>query len=293
MRLASLLAAVVLLAACGDNLTPNDQEYDSTGAPKSNGAQPGRDPYVAPEVQPLPCVPNLDGQIDAKEITVGLGLTVSYLVPPNGVKRTFDLAGSPIGSLRVWDWGQDFADDQVAKLGPSSLSGRWFAAHFPTGQFVSPVDLGGTVVAINRLDDKGLYLLGVASAEENPKEGKTLMVYSTPITALLFPIKPGGEWSSTGEVRNGFFKGIPYAGRDTYRGRVDGMGTLKLPDVTFQQVHRVRTDVTIVPAAGTTTTQKQVGFYFECFGEVARAQSQLNETVDDFTNPLETRRFGL
>jgi hypothetical protein len=44
---------------------------------------------------------------------------------------------------------------------------------------------------------------------------------------------------------------------------------------------------------GIKTTQKQVSFYFECFGEVAKATSQLNETSDAFTSALEVRRLGL
>jgi hypothetical protein len=31
---------------------------------------------------------------------------------------------------------------------------------------------------------------------------------------------------------------------------------------------------------------------FECFGEIARATSQPNETNDDFTTAAELRRFG-
>ncbi|MFN3335044.1 MAG: hypothetical protein ACK47M_21290, partial [Caldilinea sp.] len=59
-----------------------------------------------------------------------------------------------------------------------------------------------------------LLLWGVASAEENPPEGKTLLVYTTPITLYQFPIAPGGSWVSTGEVKNGTVRGLAYAGKD-------------------------------------------------------------------------------
>ena len=51
--------------------------------------------------------------------------------------------------------------------------------------------------------------------------------------------------------------------------------------------------MTIAPSAGQTTIQRQVGFLFECLGEVARATSKLNETNDDFTTAAELRRLGL
>jgi hypothetical protein len=36
---------------------------------------------------------------------------------------------------------------------------------------------------------------------------------------------------------------------------------------------------------------RQTSFFFECFGEVARATSQPNETQDDFTTAAELRRL--
>jgi hypothetical protein len=96
-----------------------------------------------------------------------------------------------------------------------------------------------------------------------------------------------------GEVRDATLRGLPHASRDTYEVRVDAAGRLELPDFTFTQVHRVRTRVTLAPAAGVTTTQRQVSFLFECLGEVARATSRPDEAEDDFTVAAEVRRLGL
>jgi hypothetical protein len=41
------------------------------------------------------------------------------------------------------------------------------------------------------------------------------------------------------------------------------------------------------------TTQRQVGFLFECLGEVTRATSKLNEPDENFTTASELRRLGL
>lgn len=291
---ASFLACALALAGCGDNLTPAPQNTDTSDVIQEDNSIPGRDPYQAAPPTPLPCVPNLDGKIDFAEIKVGFDVPINYLVPPAGQTRSVDVAGADAANgQKLWDWATDDATDQVAQIKAGTLSGKWYANRFPKGQFTVPVDLGGTLEAVNSLDANGMYIHGIASKEQNPVEGQTIYVYDPPVQALRFPLKPGDDWSSTGIVKNGLIRGLPWAASDTYHVRVDAMGTLKLPDVTFTQVQRVRTDVTINPAVGLVTTQKQVAFYFECFGEVARATSGTGETNDNFTVASEVRRLGL
>ena len=73
----------------------------------------------------------------------------------------------------------------------------------------------------------------------------------------------------------------------------DATGQLVLHDVTFSQVHRVRTKVTLSPATGASIVTRQDSFLFECLGEVARATSVNDEPKDDFTTASEIRRLGL
>ena len=270
------LAAIV--AACGDNKTHTEHSaYDAGPSP------------------PLQCVPNLDGRIDAKELAAVLGVPVKYLVSPSGKDRTIDVAGAvdaASGKL-TWNYGVDLADDQVATIIASALAGKWYAASFGNGQFVAPFDAAGTLEAIYAQDDHGLYLLGLASKTPTPPEGKTLLVYGSPITIFVFPMTAGASWTSTATITQGTLRGQPYAGQDTYEVKDDATGQLVLPDVTFTQAHRVRTKVTTVPSAGQTQTELQVSFVFECFGEVARATSKFNETNENFTTAAEVRRFGL
>ena len=108
-----------------------------------------------------------------------------------------------------------------------------------------------------------------------------------------FPLVAGAAWTSIGEVKNGTLRGLPFASKDTYDVKVDGTGELGLPDFILTQALRVRTNVSIVPSAGQTTTQRQVGFIFECLGEAARATSNLNEPNENFTVASEVRRLGL
>ena len=76
MMTRTLILFATLLAACGPNRT----------LPERNAYQPG-------QVQPLTCVPNLDGQIDAAELPVALGVPIDYLVNPAGTEVSVDVAG--------------------------------------------------------------------------------------------------------------------------------------------------------------------------------------------------------
>ncbi len=275
-----LVAFGILGAACADNETP----------------PPNREAYDAGAVAPLACVPNLDGKIEAKELAPALGVTATYLVSPAGKERQVDLVGATNAQGQTtWRFGFDFADDQVARLTGTKLEGKWYAASFAsiTNAFTAALDAGGRTEGVYTYDDTAIRLHGIASVVESPPEGKTLYVYDQPITIYKFPLQPGASWSSTSTVRNGTLRGLPYAGKDTYEQKVDGSGTLVLPDFTLTQAMRVRTLVTIVPSAGAQTTQRQTGFVFECLGEVARATSKLNEPEENFTTASELRRLGL
>jgi hypothetical protein len=279
-RLFSLASIVVLASSCEDNETPF----------------PEKSPYQAVSPSGLPCVPNLDGKIHAWELTPQIGISAGYLVSPSGTDREVDLAGERnVEGKLVWRLGVDYADDRVAKIEATALDDKWYASSFQLkeGVFVTPIDLGGSTEGVYTHDDTGIYLHGIASKVQDPPEGKTLLVYSTPIALYKFPIEPGASWATTSEVKNATLRGLPFASRDTYEMKVDAAGELGLPDFVLTQALRVRTFVRIVPAAGQETTQRQTGFLFECLGEVARATSKLNEPNEGFTTASELRRLGL
>jgi hypothetical protein len=278
MRRSILLSiACIAVFAC----EPNETHVDNNA------------PYEAGTAAPLSCVPNLDGQIDSTELTAVLGIPVKYLVSPSGTSRAVNVAGATDtkGQL-VWDFGTDYSDDQVASIQASALQGKWYASSFPNGQFATPFDAADTLEAVYSQDDNGLYLQGLASSQQNPSDGETLFVYETPVTLYVFPLKVGTTWTTTGIVRNGMVRGLNYAGQDTYQGTDAATGQLLLPDFTFTQAHRLEFVVTTVPAAGENVVTRQDSYLFECFGEVARATSETNETSDDFTTASELRRFG-
>ncbi len=275
VAIASVLALSVA-SGCDDNLTV-----------------PSRKPAEGAEVQPLACIPNLDGKIDSKELAAAIGVPVHYVVSPAGVQRTVDLTGKKEKAGRfAWAFSSDYADDQSLIITPVLAKDQWYATSFPADAFVTPFDAGDRVDSIGRLTDQGLQLMGLASHVEAPAEGKTLLIYNPPIDLLRFPIAPGQTFVSAGKITNGTFRGLQYAGKDTYEVTVDGIGTIDLPSFSFDEVHRVRTKVTVEPSVGAPQTQLQVSFFAECFGEVVRATSANGETDPDFTQTAELRRLG-
>lgn len=269
------LLGLALVAGCGDNLTIIDREG-----------------YQAPEPTPLACVPNLDGRIEAHEVQPALGVPVRYLVSPAGVETEVDVNGVVDGDQRTWDFSVDLASDQEIVVVPMDLANRWYAASFPGATVVLPFDAAGRTEGAYHHDGEALWLHGLASRDENPPEGKTLLVYEEPVPALRFPVEPGLDYSEHGVVTGGMIRGLPYAGVDTYEVSADATGIIELPQLSITEAHRVRTLVTVTPAVGAVTTQRQVSFYFECFAEVARVVSRTDEQNPDFTTASEVRRLG-
>ncbi|MBT9557748.1 MAG: hypothetical protein IV100_17060 [Myxococcales bacterium] len=272
--LASALTATALLSACGENLTPTPRQAYSGDAPA------------------LTCLPNLDGVITSSELGAAFGVTLSFLISPDGAERPVPQGEVTSDGQREWDFGSDYADDEILTVGPQRLETQWYRDSFPEGEIVLPADPSGATVGIYRQDEQAFWLLGSASADPNPPQGRTLLVYTEPVALFHFPIEAGAAWVSQGEIVQGELLGLPFTGRHTYEVEIVDSGRLLLPQLTFTQVLRARTRFIVEPAIGSTYSLRQTGFLFECFGEVARATSRLNEPDADFTVATELRRVG-
>ena len=246
-----------ILVACGTNQTP------------------------VPEPTPtLPsCVPNRDGAITAAEVPIALGAALPYYV---GENRTID----QVLHDGVWRFSEENPDDDIIELGPAALRMQWYASSFPSGQFV--VDAGGGLDGIYHQDDQALWLDGVASQAETPR---TLVVYQPPMAVLRFPITSGDAFTTSVAIA-ATINGLPFNGTDELTVVVRAAGRLDLPYVRFSPALEVQTHV--IRRAGTTTTSRRTTlFLFECFGEVARAESRMDEPNPDFTSAAYLRRFAL
>ena len=251
---------IPLLAACGVNQTP------------------------APDPEPtLPeCTPNRDGVITEDELPIALGLRQSYYLSP--ANTHVDLVGDDTG----WRLDTESPNDTIIGVGPVALTDQWYAGQFPDGRFI--VDAGGGLDSIYHQDDAALWLDGTASQDPN----MTLAKYTEPVALLRFPLADGDNATTVAQLPAATIDGLPFIGTDTFTIDVTGREHLDVPYVDFSPVLRVRTQLAR-QATGTTTkiTKRTTLFMFECFGEVARAESAPNEPDPDFTTAAYLRRFAL
>jgi len=265
-RLAIGAIGLAGVAGCNANLTPA--------------------PEPPPEV--AGCVPDRDGVITAAELPIALDVAADYYV---GTDVTVDLAGDDLGGERRWDMSVEPRDD-VTTLGAAPLADQWYAGSYPAGRFVVPA--GDGLDAIYSKDDAGLWLHGTASTEASPPAGKTLVVYTTPVPVLRLPLADGDHAAVTAPLPAATIAGLPFVGEDRFDIEVAGTGRLDLPYVRFSPVLRVRTHVVrAASSGGAMTSRRAVSFVFECFGEIARADSRPDEPSADFTLAAALRRFAL
>lgn len=285
--------AALFATACGG--VDDDASNANAGDPL--------EPYEGGVVEDLDCTPDLDGRIEADQLQPAIGVPVNYRVSPAGTERPINLAGyeDQFGT-RVWDFSSttdEYAGDQSLEIRATELRDQWYADEFSGGEFTTVLDPNLNLDAVYSHDGNILYLHGYASAEQQPSIGQTLVAYEQPVVAYDFPLQQGDAWTSVGEVHDGRVRDLPYTGTETYEFEIDATGELWLPDVTFDNVLRVRTELTIDTPIGNPRYRQQVQFLFECFGEVTRLvgpDRELNEEFSaedyDFDTAIEMRRFG-
>jgi|HubBroStandDraft_6_1064221.scaffolds.fasta_scaffold77651_3 hypothetical protein len=257
-------ALLIALAACEPNMTP----------------QPALDADLGT------CVPTRSGMIDEAHLPIALGATLTFYA---GSNRTVDLVPSSTG---VYDMSMQSPNDTVVAIGPVGLGSQWYAPSYPNGQFV--VDAGSGLDGIYHQDETALWLDGTASQNEMSAAGKTLVTYAAPIALLRFPLQDGETYTTTQALENTVVDGLPLQGSDEVDVDVTLGAELDVPYVQFSPILRVRTNVIRTPSTGTPVINKRTTlFMFECFGEVARAESNDDEPNADFTTAAYLRRFAL
>lgn len=242
------------------------------------------------------CTANQDGRIDAHELPFVVGATARVRV---GTNVDVDVAGeSGRDGARVWDLSRPAADDEpVGLLTLESMDDKWFADSFPDADVAGPLLPGNSLYGPLALDADGVKLLGSASAEENPAEGKTLLIYDEPVVLYPLPLKPGIDVTTATEATRATVLGVPFAVADTYRVTATAHGQVLLPDLILDDAVRVTLRLERVPLAGVATQQVTHVFVNECLGEVARLVSPMvpltEDLPDDFAVAAEVWRLSL
>ncbi|HEX4452375.1 MAG TPA: hypothetical protein VH143_15970 [Kofleriaceae bacterium] len=247
--------------------------------------EPNATPQPLPDASYAPCVPTRSGTIDEAHLPIALGATLPFYA---GTNRTVDL----VPTNGVYDLSMQAQSDTVVAIGPVGLGSQWYANDFPMGQFV--VDAGSGLDGIYHQDATALWLDGTASQQENPPTGKTLVQYAAPLATLRFPLQDGETYSSVEQLVSTTIDGLPLQGSDEIDVDVTLGEQLAVPYVDFSPILRVRTNAIRTPSTGTPVVNKRTTlFMFECFGEVARAESNDNEPNADFTSAAYLRRYAL
>jgi hypothetical protein len=205
-----------------------------------------------------------------------------------------DVAGAAgQGSARVWDLTRpDPATEALGLLTTEPMAGLWFASEFPTAQLAGPLvpsaDGNSSILGPILVDADGVKLLGSASRDEAPAEGKTFLKYEEPVLLYPFPLAVGVHAETVTLALDGLAGGIPLALEDTYTVDVTAHGEVRLPDLILTDALRVTIRLQRVPVAGLAVQQVTHVFLNECVGEVARIVSPFALLSDDLPDDFAT-----
>ena len=231
------------------------------------------------------CRPNHDGRVEAHEIPTVLGLRVRFRTATN---VTVDTAGTARGDgTRLWDFSGNLPGDHDRVVQPLDYGDMWFAEDFENGTYAAELRDTEDELGVYEATDDSLLLLGVASPESGVS--RTRLYHDPPVTVLSFPIEVGASWETTSSV-SGLALGLPSLFQERYRSSVDARGELVTPFGTFPvlriTVHMTRTVGFLV------TDYRSVLYVSECFGTVAVAHSQDDETEPAFSDAAEISRIA-
>jgi hypothetical protein len=221
------------------------------------------------------------------ELPVAVGLHENFSAAASVPVDTVGKVG--LGGEHVWDLSGMITGQADEKVETLPVAGQWFAASFPGATYCSRLSSTADLLGVFESSAGALLLRGVASPADGASA--TMLVYTTPIKVLVFPVKEGATWSTLSAV-TGKAQGITIAGiyNEQYDSKVDAHGTMKTPFATFPVV-RMRVN-RIAFLNGITTTSHRFVFVTECFGTVATMVSNNGETVDEFTTAAEVSRLA-
>lgn len=247
------------------------------------------------------CAPNLDGRITRDELLFVAGATARVRIGRNIDLSSLIAGEAGQGSARVWDLTRPPPEeDELGLLTVEEMHGQWFEAEFPDAQLAGPLvpssDGLSSILGPLSITDDAVLIHGSASRDEDPSEGKTLLVYEEPVALYPFPLELGTHKETVTQALNGVARGIPLAIEDTFIVDVTAHGEVRLPDLILEDALRVTLRLERVPVAGLSVQQVTHVFLNECVGEVARIVSPfvpLDEPLpDEFETAAEVWRLS-
>ncbi len=252
------------------------------------------DDDFVPVVNLPDCRPNNDGVIERAELPVVVGATARVRV---GVDVAVDIDGVTDNGVTAWDLTLPLPDTEPAgSLTVEPMAGQYFDALFPQADVAAPLVPGGSTLGPLAVDDDGYKLFGAMSADEDPAEGQTRIIYDDPALLYPLPLRLGSRAVTTSRAQNALLLGIPTALTDTTEIEVVRQGRVILPDLIVDNALQVRVRLRRVLLAGDVQQTSYI-FVNECIGEVARFVSEAvplsSPAPDNFTTASEVWRLAL
>ncbi len=229
------------------------------------------------------CKPNHDGTITRDELVIVVPTSVTFLT---STETPVDLHGTVVNSVRHWDLTGALAGDHDVALATAPVTGTWFGAQFPDGQFTTPITGATDLLGVYAAASDRVAILGAASLAQGLTQ--TELTYDPPVDAFVLPLHAGQHWAGQSTV-TGTAQGIPAVFTDSYTEDIDAEGEVATPYGTFP-VLRARLALTHTVGFVTQTTVTYA-FVAECFGTVATITGRTNDTTDEFTTAAEVRRL--
>jgi hypothetical protein len=242
------------------------------------------------------CQGNNDGVIEADELPWATGVSVPYRVNRADSTVSVQPAGELIDGVTLWDYTQAPCD-QAVEFDLVDPEDYWFAEHFTDASYAVPLFAEDPdLLAVFSVAGDDFTMLGLASREQDPSAGQTLLVYEEPVQVYQFPLELGSAWSASSTFRDAVIYGVPNAGEESYAFEADAIGTLVLPGFTMDNVIRLRVEVeqSFAVSTGDNPIVSVRHLYLrECFGEIVRITSVPGETEIEFTEAAELRVFDV
>jgi hypothetical protein len=233
------------------------------------------------------CTPNHDGKISANEVPLAAGKMANYRIATSATWDTSGAAGS--GGMRTWSLSGALANDSDQPVALAAPAAAWWASDsgFATATYWVTLQAGSDLIGVFHVDATGVTLLGVVSPTGSYPY--TEITYDPPARILAVPFGASDTWTSSSTV-SGYVSGVVANYTEKYVSNVDQTGTMTTPYGDFP-VLRVGTVLTQLQTGVAYRTVRSYAWIAECFGSVATATSQDNESGTEFSDDAEVRRL--
>lgn len=213
------------------------------------------------------CKANQDDAVARSEMPIAVGSSISYTI---GTGLTIDLVGTKKSGRTHWSLKQTAGDDKKVVSDLLEVF-AWAKDDYKDATYASLISEKDGAYGVFKATNGALQLLGVISKDKAvPFASGIDLPYSKPIDMLRFPIDKNMSYVSEASA-SGYFNGPWLYVSEEYKVDTLDVGTLELPQITFEAV-LVKVAIKQTPYANPFLVERRTVFLFlaECYGIVGR-----------------------